>query len=215
MAFSSSATTGARSCTSKVTRNPNALWVVQQMREAWPYAPAHRFLWFDRDSKFGADVVSAVRDMRSQPIRTAFRSPWQNAVAERRVRSCRRDLLDHVIVLNERHLTRFMTEYVRYYHEDRTRERYANRSANLDMSGGGKQDLLLPSARGPAPSLRGRRLDSDNFVLSEQVSLSQSEPRVTLSPWAALVAWTNICPAHRIANQRADTPSGGKLLLST
>jgi hypothetical protein len=41
------------------------------------------------------------------------------------------------------------------------------------------------SARGPAPSLRGRRLDSDNFVLSEQVSLSQSEPRVTLSPWAA------------------------------
>ena len=49
------------------TRNPNALWVVQQIREAWPYAPAHRFLWFDRDSKFGADVVSAVRDMGSQP----------------------------------------------------------------------------------------------------------------------------------------------------
>jgi hypothetical protein len=48
------------------TRNPNALWVVQQMREAWPYAPAHRFLWFDRDSKFGADVVSAVRDRGCQ-----------------------------------------------------------------------------------------------------------------------------------------------------
>ena len=103
-----------------VTRNPNALWVVQQMREAWPYAPAHRFLWFDRDSKFGADVVSAVRDMGSQPTRTAFRSPWQNRVAERWVGSCRRDLLDHVIVLNERHLKRLMTEYVRYYHEDRT-----------------------------------------------------------------------------------------------
>ena len=90
-----------------------------------------------------------------------------------------------------------------------------NRSANLDMSCGGKQDSLLASARGPAPSLRGRRLDSDNFVLSEQGSLSQSEPRVTLSPWAALVAWTNIWPGHRIVNQRADTPSGGKLLLST
>jgi hypothetical protein len=38
-------------------REINALWVVQQMREAWPYAPAHRFLLFDRDSKFGADVV--------------------------------------------------------------------------------------------------------------------------------------------------------------
>jgi putative transposase len=103
-----------------VARNPNALWVVQQMREAWPYAPAHRFLLFDRDSKFGADVVSAVRDIGSQPTRTAFRSPWQNGVAERWVGSCGRDLLDHVMVLHERHWKRFMTEYGRYYHEDRT-----------------------------------------------------------------------------------------------
>jgi hypothetical protein len=86
----------------------------------------------------------------------------------------------------------------------RTRERYANRSANLDMSCGGKQDSLLPSARGPAPSLRGRRLDSDNFVLSEQVSLSQSEPRVTLSPWAALgVADSSISPVVICFSTRA------------
>jgi len=58
--------------------------------------------------------------MGSLPLRTAFRSPWQNGVAERWVGSCRRDLLDHVIVLNERHLQRLMAEYVRYYHEDRT-----------------------------------------------------------------------------------------------
>ena len=103
-----------------VTRNPNALWIVQQLREAWPYVPAHRFLLFDRDSKFGTDVISAVRDLGSQPTRTAFRSPWQNGVAERWVGSCRRDLLDHVIVLNEQHLKRLMSEYVRYYHEDRT-----------------------------------------------------------------------------------------------
>jgi putative transposase len=103
-----------------VTRNPNALWIVQQMREAWPYVPAHRFLLFDHDSKFGTDVISAARDLGSQPTRTAFRSPWQNGVAERWIGSCRRDLLDHVIVLNERHLKRLMAEYVRYYHEDRT-----------------------------------------------------------------------------------------------
>jgi len=52
--------------------------------------------------------------------RTAFRSPWQNGVAERWVGSCSRALLDHVIVLNERHLKRLMAEYVRYYHDDRT-----------------------------------------------------------------------------------------------
>ena len=103
-----------------VTRNPSALWVVQQMREAWKYVPAHRFLLFDRDSKFGNDVVSAAKGMGSEPVRTAFRSPWQNGVAERWVGSCRRDLLNHVIVLNERHLKRLMGEYVHYYHEDRT-----------------------------------------------------------------------------------------------
>jgi transposase InsO family protein len=54
------------------------------------------------------------------PVRTAIRSPWQNGVAERWVGNCRRDLLDHVIILNERHLKRLMSEYIRYYHEDRT-----------------------------------------------------------------------------------------------
>ena len=103
-----------------VTRTPTALWIVQQMREAWPYATAHRFLLFDHDSKFGRDVVAAAKEMGCQPKRTSFRSPWQNGVAERWIGSCRRDLLDHVIVLNERHLKRLMSEYVRYYHEDRT-----------------------------------------------------------------------------------------------
>ena len=103
-----------------VTRAPNALWIVQQMREAWAYASARRFLIFDRDAKFSGDVVSTAIDLGSAPVRTAFRSPWQNGVAERWVGSCRRDLLNHVIVLNERHLKRLMAEYVRYYHEDRT-----------------------------------------------------------------------------------------------
>jgi len=103
-----------------VTRNPTAFWITQQMREAWSYSPAHKFLLFDRDAKFGKDVVSFTREMGSEPVRTAFRSPWQNGVAERSVGSYRRDLLDHVIVLNERHLKRLMAQYVRYYHEDRT-----------------------------------------------------------------------------------------------
>jgi transposase InsO family protein len=66
-----------------VTRNPHALWIVQQLREAWAYKQPHRFLLFDRDAKFGDDVVSAVKEMGSEPTRTAFRSRWQNGVAER------------------------------------------------------------------------------------------------------------------------------------
>ena len=103
-----------------VTRNANALWVVQQLREAWAYKEPQRFLLFDRDAKFGADVVSAVRAMGSQPTRTAFGCPWQNGVAERWAGSCRGDLLDQVIILNEQHLKRLMSSYVLYYHEDRT-----------------------------------------------------------------------------------------------
>ncbi|MGA3081134.1 MAG: hypothetical protein ABSD44_07095 [Terracidiphilus sp.] len=54
-----------------------------------------------------------------QPKRTSFRSLWKNGVAERWAGDCRRDLLDHVIVLNERHLKRPMNDYIRYYHDDR------------------------------------------------------------------------------------------------
>ena len=50
-----------------------------------------------------------------RPMRTALRSPWQNGIAERWVGSVRRDLLDHVIVLNQRHLGRLMKNYLRYY----------------------------------------------------------------------------------------------------
>jgi transposase InsO family protein len=69
-----------------LTRNPNTLWVTLQLHETWEYGePPQRFLLFDRDSKFGADVASIVKAMGSQPLRTAFRSPWQNGVAERSV----------------------------------------------------------------------------------------------------------------------------------
>jgi transposase InsO family protein len=58
--------------------------------------------------------------MGTKPVRITFRSPWQNGVAERWVGSCRRDLLDHVIAGNERHLKRLLADDVRYYHQDRT-----------------------------------------------------------------------------------------------
>ncbi len=102
------------------TTHPTSLWVVQQLREAFPFGSAPRFLLFDRDGKYGFEVPSAIRSLRITPVRTSFESPWQNGVAERWVESCRKDLLDHVIAVNERHLKRLLSEYVRYYHEDRT-----------------------------------------------------------------------------------------------
>ena len=103
-----------------VTRHPTGSWIVQQLREAFPYQSASRFLIFDRDAKYGLEVPIVVRSMNIRPVRTSFQSPWQNGVAERWIESCRHDLLDHIIALNERHLKRLLSHYVCYYHEDRT-----------------------------------------------------------------------------------------------
>src|SRR6266853_131562 len=103
-----------------VTKHPASLWIVQQLREAFPFESAPRFLIFDRDGKYGVEVPAAVRSLKITPVRTSFESPWQNGVAERWVESCRRDLLDHIIAANESHLKRLLSEYVDYYHEDQT-----------------------------------------------------------------------------------------------
>ena len=103
-----------------VTFHPTAAWVIQQLREAFPWDTNPRYLIFDRDSKFSPAVDGAIRSMGTESVRTAYRSPWQNGVAERWVGSCRREMLDHVVVLGEEHFRRLLGEYVRYYREDRT-----------------------------------------------------------------------------------------------
>ena len=103
-----------------ITKHPTSSWIVQQLREAFPFGSASRFVIFDRDAKYGLEAPAAVRSLRVNPLRTSFESPWQNGVAERWVGSCRRDLLDHIIAVDERHLKRRLSEYIQYYHEDRT-----------------------------------------------------------------------------------------------
>jgi transposase InsO family protein len=101
------------------TEHPTSSWVVQQLREAFPDDTAPRYLILDRDRKYEGEATEVLRSMNSELVRTAYQSPWQNGVAERWVGSCRRELLDHVIVVNEGHLRRLVREYVRYYHADR------------------------------------------------------------------------------------------------
>ena len=85
------------------TFRPTAAWVIQQLREAFPYDTAPRYLIFDRDSIFSPAVVEFIKAMGTKPVRISFRSPWQNGTAERWIGSCRRELLAHVVVFGERH----------------------------------------------------------------------------------------------------------------
>jgi len=92
---------------------------MQQLREAFPFDSAPRHLIFDRDSIFCPAVVEFVRALGAKPRRIAYRSPWQNPLAERWIGSLRRELLDHVVVLGQQHLLRLVNSYIRYHHEDR------------------------------------------------------------------------------------------------
>ena len=74
---------------------------------------------FDRDSIFNAEVTAVLRSTGLEAKRTSVHSPWQNGIAERWVGSCRREILDHVIALNEHHLRRLVRDYVKYYRQDR------------------------------------------------------------------------------------------------
>lgn len=74
-----------------------------------------RFLVHDRDAKFPAafDVVFASEGIKA--ILTPYQAPNANAYAERWVRSVREECLDHLLIINERHLKHVLTEYSRYY----------------------------------------------------------------------------------------------------
>ncbi len=102
-----------------VTSNPTTQWTAQQIVEAFPYDEATRFLLRDRDGIYGNEFRERVKHMGIEEVVTAPRSPWQNPYAERVIGSLRRECLDHVIVLNERHLRRILRSYFEYYHESR------------------------------------------------------------------------------------------------
>lgn len=102
-----------------VTEHPTAWWTAQQLRNAFPGDEAPAYLLHDRDAVF-AGVAATIAGMNIQAVRTAPRSPWQNAYVERVTGSIRRECLDHVIVANEAGLRRVLRDYLTYYMHSRT-----------------------------------------------------------------------------------------------
>jgi putative transposase len=103
-----------------VTAHPTQVWLSRQMTEAFPWDTAPRYLLRDRDASYGQSFRDRVRAMGINEVVTAPRSPWQNAYVERIIGSIRRECLDYVVILNERHLRRVLSSYVQYYHRTRT-----------------------------------------------------------------------------------------------
>ena len=114
-----------------VTEHPTAQWTAQQIVEAFPFDTAPQFLLRDGDGIYGDRVRRKINSLGLHEVVTAPASPWQNAYVERVIGSLRRELLDHVIILNERHLKRLLSTYLDYYHPWRT-----HRSLNQDAPDG-------------------------------------------------------------------------------
>ncbi len=102
-----------------VTAHPYSAWAAQQIVEAvGPDGKVARLVR-DRDGIYGAAFDARVGNLGIEQVRTAPRSPWQNGYAERFVGTLRRELLDHVVVLGERHLLHLVRQHASYYNEDR------------------------------------------------------------------------------------------------
>lgn len=107
-----------------VTTNPTAEWTIQQFRNATPYRNAPKYLIHDNDPIFCSKAFQAfLNSSEIESKKTAYRSPWQNAYAEKVIGTIKRELTDQVIPLNEQHMHRLLREYIKhYYNTDRTHQ---------------------------------------------------------------------------------------------
>ena len=104
----------------QVTEHPSQEWTMQQIREAFPWDHACRYLLRDRDATYGGDWVAMTKAMGMEEVLSAPRSPWQNPFVERLIGSVRRECLDHIMVWNRRSLCRILEGYFAYYQRSRT-----------------------------------------------------------------------------------------------
>jgi transposase InsO family protein len=121
------------------TRFPCWGWVTQQLRNATPFGLAPRFLLRDRDGKYGPAFDALARATGIRVIKTAIRAPNMNAVCERFLGSLRRECLDHVIVVNDRHFDRVVREYAGFYNGARPHQALRQQTpVPADRPSGGK-----------------------------------------------------------------------------
>ncbi len=104
-----------------VTANPHSQWAIQQLRETFAFDETTKYVIRDNDKIFSEDFKLHIRNFGLKDTPTAPRSPWQNPIAERVIGTLRRECLDHMIILNEKHLYDVLHEYIfEYYNVSRT-----------------------------------------------------------------------------------------------
>ena len=104
-----------------VTTNPHSQWAIQQLRETFAFDEVTKYVIRDNDKIFSAEFKTHIRNFGLEDTPTAPRSPWQNPIAERVIGTLRRECLDHMIILDKRHLHSVLDEFINdYYNVSRT-----------------------------------------------------------------------------------------------
>ena len=101
-----------------MTEHPTTQWVTQQFREAFSFEHDFKYMIHDRDSIFSA-MKNILPGFGIKSVRTSYKSPWQNGIAERFVLTAKTEMTNNIIVFNQRHLQKCMKKYVDYYNDDR------------------------------------------------------------------------------------------------
>ena len=108
-----------------VTAHPTARWVWPQLVEAAPWGKQPHHLIRDRDRSYGGDFIQRARAIGIETVLIPVQAPKANAIAERVVGTHRRECLDHLIIVNERHLRSLLREYVTHYNHVRPHQSLA------------------------------------------------------------------------------------------
>ena len=147
-----------------VTRHPTASWVWRQLLEATPWGEQPRHLIRDRDRCYGTDFIARASRIG---IHTPVHAPNANAVAERVIGTLRRECLDHLIVLNERHLLHVLHEYTVHYNAKRP-----HRTLVLDS----------PEGREPQPKPGATATSSAARCSAASITSTSGRPHDVLHP---------------------------------
>ncbi len=104
-----------------VTSTPHSQWAIQQLRETFAFDETTKYVVRDNDKIFSEDFQMHIKIFGLEDTPTALRSPWQNPICERMIGTIRRECLDHIIIMNEKHLHSVLDEYINeYYNVNRT-----------------------------------------------------------------------------------------------
>ncbi len=103
-----------------VSLQPHSQWAIQQLRETFAFDETTKYVIRDNDKIFSWEFRQAIKRLGLEDKHTAFHCPWQNGTCERVLGTLRRECLDHLIILNEKHLRSVLDEFVAYYNDSRT-----------------------------------------------------------------------------------------------